>query len=337
MLTQRQEAILNLIVGEYVASATPVPSQSIAKRHGRKMSPATVRFEMAELEGEGYIHRRHVSSGGVPSDKGYRLHVETLPAEPDIPARETQHVQRLFMKSADSLEEWTRRAAELLGDMAQNMAVVSVPKAPQTKMKRLELVHLQDFLALLVLIFQGAKTKQRILHLPEAASQDDLNALSNKFSAAYGGATYAGMIGQDTTLPATERLVLEATREILQNEEQAPIGETFSSGLRHFLAQPEFSDSSRARALLDAVEEQDFILDAISGKLADDGVRVMIGEENGREEIDDCSVIISRYGWPDRAGGFIAVLGPTRMKYDRSMAAARLMAQLMTSLAEDLG
>ena len=171
----------------------------------------------------------------------------------------------------------------------------------------------------------------------EAASQEDLNALSNKFSAAYGGATYAGMIGQDTTLPAMERLVLEATREILQNEEQAPIGETFSSGLRHFLAQPEFSDSSRARALLDAVEEQDFILDAISGKLADDGVRVMIGEENGREEIDDCSVILSRYGWPDRAGGFIAVLGPTRMKYDRSMAAARLMAQLMTSLAEDLG
>ena len=128
MLTQRQEAILDVIIGEYVASVTPVASSSIARGTGIRVSPATIRNEMADLEEEGYIHRRHVSGGGIPSDKGYRHHLDSMPPSPSLSQRQERYVRRQFAQATRDLEAGTQRVTELASELVQNMAVAHRPQ-----------------------------------------------------------------------------------------------------------------------------------------------------------------------------------------------------------------
>ena len=105
MLSERRENILRIIVGEYISRASPVGSGAIARRHGLGVSPATIRNDMAQLEDEGYILRRHTSGGGIPSDKGYRYYVEWLVGESEIPVQEQRMISHLFHQVERELEQ----------------------------------------------------------------------------------------------------------------------------------------------------------------------------------------------------------------------------------------
>lgn len=333
MLTERQQAILNFIVGEYVASAEPVPSQNIAS--GFKVSSATIRNDMADLEGDGFIRRPHISSGGVPSEKGYRRHVETLPrmaSEPDAGVR----VRRQLEESAQDIELWTKAAAELLSDMARNMAVVSPPKAPQARMKHIELVHLQEYLTLLVLVLQEAKTKQRILHLQQSASQEDLTRISNKLNAVFGGATASAIAPEEKYAPPAERQVMDALKSLLAAEDAGRFEEPLVAGLRHLLGQPEFVQGAKLRALIDFLEDRRHLREVMPRILAGEQMRVVIGRENDSGEMQECSVVIARYGKTEGVNGVVAVVGPTRLNYRGAIASVRTVSDALTALVDEL-
>jgi heat-inducible transcriptional repressor len=333
MITDRQQAILNFIVSEYVSSAAPVPSQSIAS--GFSVSSATIRNDMADLEGEGYIRRPHISSGGVPSEKGYRWHVETLPrvpAEPDAGAR----LRRQLEESAQDIELWTKAAAELLSDMARNMAVVSPPKAPQARLKRIELVQLQEYLALLVLVLQEAKTKQRILHLHSSASQSDLTRISNKLNTLFGGATAAGIPAEDAAAEPAERQVTGALRSLLAAEDAGRFEEPLIAGLRHLMNQPEFLNGTKLREIIDFLEDRRRLRDSLSRIVAGGRMRVAIGREKDAGEMQECSIIIARYGQSEGVNGVVAVVGPTRMNYRRTIASVQTVSDALTGLVGEL-
>lgn len=335
MLTERQTSILNLIVGEYVESAAPVPSQRIVAAEGMKYSPATIRFDMAELEGEGYIRRPHISSGGIPSNKGYRFHVESLPENLELPKIEVEELWRALWQSNNDIEFWTRNAAEILARLVNNITVVSAPKSPETKIKHIDLVQLQDFLALMVLVLQGAKVRKRLLHLDEPTTQEDLTAVANKFNDDVGGVLASGVGGSSENTPVIERQVLESAQAILDTEAKEEFGDIFATGFQHLFAQREFADISKAKTVIDALEDRLFVRQALVEKLHDQDHRVIIGDENDLENIDDCSLVVSRYGLAEEVGGFIAVIGPTRMDYARSIGSARLMARLLTILTQN--
>ncbi|MBM4406618.1 MAG: heat-inducible transcription repressor HrcA [Chloroflexi bacterium] len=333
MITDRQQAILNFIVSEYVSSAAPVPSQSIA--FGFSVSSATIRNDMADLEGEGYIRRPHISSGGIPSHKGYRRHVETLPrisTEPDAGAR----LRRQLEESAQDIELWTKAAAEMLSDMARNMAVVSPPKAPQARLKRIELVHLQEYLALLVMVLQEAKTKQRILHLRQSASQGDLTKISNKLNALFSGATAAAITPKEPAAEPAERQVIEALKGLLAAEDAGRFEEPLIAGLRHLMNQPEFLNGARLREVIDFLEDKRRLRESLSRIVAGEKMRVVIGRENDSGEIQECSVIIARYGQSEGVNGVVAVVGPTRLNYRRTIASVQTVSDALTGLVGEL-
>ena len=329
MLSTRHQTILDFIIGEYVSSAVPVPSQTIAHHRGFGVSSATVRNAMADLESDGYIRRRHVSSGGIPSDKGYRYYVEMLPAEDALSEQEAAEVNRRFEEVTEDVALWTRLTADVLASMVRNVAIASVPRAGQTRIKRVELVSIQEALALLILVFQQATTKQRLIHLSDGMSQDDLTALSNKLSAGYGGSTYQGITAAAGDVGPAEAQVLEATKELMLDEEMGRFEEPQVVGLRHLLEQPEFSSPAKGRVLMEILEDRRLVKELISGLVSRDRFRVVIGDENEPGEMQECSVVASRYGSDDTVHGFIAVLGPTRLQYRRSIAAVRLLASVM--------
>lgn len=333
MLTARQAEVLKAVVGGYIASGMPVGSEVIW-RHGQLgVSPATIRNDMAELEERGYILRPHISAGGVPSDLGYRYYVESLGGTPPLPPSEQLLLQHLFHQVEKELEEWARLAAVFLSRFTGNIAVVTQPRATEGRLKRVELVALQEFLALMLLVLWEVRVKQQLLAFDRPVSQGELDEIARQFNQDYSGLTPSQM--REKGLPEGEPARKAAEAMINALEGEGGKEEPYVHGLAQMLSQPEFRDPEK-KTVLEALEERQVLQVVLSGIPWEEGVRVIIGSENPETSLQHLSLVARRYGSPGRAGGTVAVLGPTRMRYPQTMAAVSYLSRILSSLVGEL-
>jgi len=241
MPSKRGEAILKIIVGEYISTATPVASEAIARRYKLKVSPATIRNEMARLEEEGYILRPHISAGGIPSDRGYRYYVERLVEEGKLPHEEYEAIRRRFRQVEQRIEEWMRLATTVLAQRLRNLALAVLPQLEECHVRHLELVVLQEFLVMLVLVLEEMTIRQHLLTLEKAVSQDELTAIANKLNESYRGLTGSQIGARTLQLSPVEEQVSAKVTQLMQVEDESQYDEFYVDGLRHLLAQPEFA------------------------------------------------------------------------------------------------
>jgi len=329
-LSARRGAVLRVIVREYVDRASPVGSEHVARAHPLGVSSATIRNEMAALEEDGYITHPHTSAGRIPSDKGYRYFVEALMETDRLPAQVQREVRSRILELEGELDDWAAIATSVIAELAEALALITFPRARATRLKHLELVSLQDFLVLLVLVLQEARVKQQLLHLEEAVAQDELSVIGNRLSAAFSGST-AREIGQQSVnmTPLEERVTRTATR-MMEAEDASTAEVAQLGGLRALLAQPEFASNERTLGLMELVEDRRVLGSLVSRMAGDDDTRVLIGSENPVEGMRDYSVVLAPYGIPGRLRGTVGVLGPTRMRYPRAIAAVQYLALVMS-------
>lgn len=336
-LTERRAAILRLIIADYVQTAQPVGSEALVQRHGLNLSSATIRNEMVRLEEGGYIQHPHTSSGRVPSDKGYRYFVEALTGDEDLPNEEKLRILHQFHQSTSEMAEWLHLAASVLSQSVRNLAVVTAPRAGQTRLRHLELVGLHEHTALLVLVTDGVKVRQQMITFPDPIGQEELTRLANRLNgqwAGLGSEQIGG--GPEHETPTHENIVGRVVREILIEEDAAAFAEAHVEGLRNVLSQPEFARSEKLLDLVEAVDERN-LQQSIPVASADEaGVTVIIGGENASDSMRECSIVLTGYGTPDGHKGAIAVLGPTRMQYGRAIATVRYMGGVMSDLLQRL-
>lgn len=335
MLSERKEKVLSIIVGEYISRASPVASETIARK-GLGVSAATIRNEMAWLEEDGYIIRRHASGGGVPSDRGYRYYVQSLAGGGEVPLEEQRMISHLFHQVEAELEQWTRLAASLLARMVRNMAIVTSPKAVESRLKHLELVVVQDFLALLIVLLGETRLKQQLVSFDEAISQEGLTFIANRLNAIFGGLTRLEIASRGVELSPAEERVRKAVVHVMEGEDEQRYEEPHIEGLSHILVQPEFAQSEKMLSLMEVLESRRLVRSILPGVLAGEGVQVIIGAENREDAMRECSLVITRYGVPGEVGGALGVVGPTRMQYERSISVVRYMGSLMSYLVGEL-
>ncbi len=337
MLSPRTETILKSIVGQYIAKAMPVPSRSVINNYELGVSAATIRNEMAHLEQEGYIIRRHPSAGSIPSDKGYRYYVESL-SDVELPLAEQRLISHLFYQVERELERWLRLAATLIAQLVQNMAVVTMPKSVGCQFKHVELVSLQDSLALAVVVLRGARVKQQLIAFEQVISQPGLTAIADKLNAACSGLTSPQILAKAMELSLVEQQVTDCLLKMMQAENEQEYEEPYLDGLHFILNQPEFAHSQRMLELMELVEHRDLLRIIVPQGLglANREVRIVIGKENEAEAIRNYSVVISRYGLPEEAEGTIGVVGPTRMPYARTIAAVGYLSSVLSKLVAEL-
>lgn len=335
MLSPRSETILRSIVSHYITTAVPVASQNIMSEGELGVSSATIRNEMARLEHEGYIIRPHPSAGSVPSDKGYRYYVESL-SNIKLPMGEQRLISHLFHQVEKQLEEWLRLAATLMAQLVQNLAIVTMPKTSSCRFKYLELVALQDSLALIVLILQGARLRQQLMTFDQTIYQPELSAIANKLNAEYSGLTRAQLLAQDTELSPTEKLVTESLLKTMQDEDEQNSEEPYLDGLHFMLNQPEFSSNRPVLALMELVEQRKLVRTILPPEEPGQRVQVVIGRENKAEAIRDYSVVISHYGPPEEVMGTVGVIGPIRMPYARTISTVDYLSSVLSELVAEL-
>ena len=340
VLTERQASILSMVVDEYVQTAEPVSSKALVDRRRLEVSTATIRNELARLESEGYVTHPYTSAGRVPSDLGYRFYVEALMAEEPVGVDERRTVEHQLHQVAGDLDDWLSLTATILSTLVGNVAVVTRPRTTSVRLRNAQLVELSREASLLVAVMDDGRVRQRILPTAEPFSQEQLNERGRRLNQMMGGkdaqgvtATIADLIDEDDVA------VAEVIRDILR--EQRIAEETFVEGLSNALRQPEFSDVDR---LLEAVGQlQAYRLRGLlepSGEEYDapgptGAMRVVIGAEHAESGMQDWSMVIARYGETD-ASGAVAVIGPTRMAYQRTIPRVRYVASLMSQFLHDV-
>src|SRR4051794_35278198 len=178
-LSPRQQAILKLIIHEFVQTGRPVGSKTLTERYTIGYSSATIRNEMAELETAGYIQHLHTSGGRVPTDVGYRYFVHNLMGAVELPQGDQIMIRHQFRQAEDHLEGWMELAATVMAEIAGNVSVVTAPRTAIAKLRHLELISLQPRIALLILVTFESTVRQVMIHLPETIDQPDLSRLAD--------------------------------------------------------------------------------------------------------------------------------------------------------------
>ena len=334
-LTPRRERILRHLVREYVALAQPVPSDLIARKYEGELSPATVRNEMAALEEAGLIRQPHTSAGRVPTDHGYRYFVELLMQEQrDLAPAERRALRQQFHQHSANGADAMHLAASLLSRTLHSAAVATPPSATNARVRRIELVPLEDDLVLVTLLLQSGSVRQVVHRTDQRLDRDELTKLSNELSDKLADKT-AGQVRRAIRTLASEaaRPFATAAVRLLQQAQEQAFAAVSLDGLAQLLAQPEFAQSEKLRPILEVLEQQPLLARFLAESLASPGVQVIIGAENRLEQMREASLVLTRYGSDDEVWGVLGVLGPTRLAYWRALPMVRFMAELMDMLS----
>jgi len=334
MLSARTETILRSIVHQYIEDAVPVPSQSVANKSELGVSTATIRNEMMRLEQDGYIIRPHPSAGSIPSDKGYRHYVESL-GDLRLSATEQRLASHMFHQVEIEIDRWLNLASTLIAGLVENVAIVTKPKTPACKLKHVELVALQDSLALLIVVLYGAKVRQQLIKFETSLAQTELMAVSSKLNDTFASLNSSYISAKDAELPPAERQVMDCVINMMQAEDEEDYEEPYLDGLHFMMNQPEFSHNRETATLMEMVEHRN-LLKSILPKKSGGGVEVIIGRENKDEAFRNYSVVISHYGIPGEAVGVVCVVGPTRMQYTHTIPSVNYLSSLLSQLVAGL-
>ena len=337
MLNERAATVLNVLVDEYLHSATPVASDDIARSLNHKISAATVRNTMVRLTQDGYISRPHVSSGGVPSDRGYRYYVESLPETPQLPTELRESVDRDLAQTEPDIGAWSRRCAAILSRLTENLAIVSAPRARSPRLKRIQLVFLQESTALLVLVLEEARLLRRLLPFEKRVDQVELDLAASRLNESLGGLNRSEMQSNQLELNSLEEQVKKGSVTLMREAESANTQEHYTDGLRLLLNQPEFSKGELARELVQLVEERVLLERVLSIAAEADTMEnpvVFIGSENRDEFLRPFGVIVCQYGVPHGVSGTVCVIGPKRMGYVAAIGGVRHLSAFMSQMVQ---
>jgi heat-inducible transcriptional repressor len=334
-LRERRETVLRVIIEDYITKATPVASSSVVEKYGLKVSPATIRNDTAYLEREGYVVHPHRSAGSIPTDKAYRYYVELIGEEIELPRVEQYLVHQVSQEAKEELEQWLRTVAALLARLVHNLVVITTPKAVRCRFKHLDLVALQDFMALMIVVLYEARVRRQVLSFDRKVSQDELTRLANKLTSLYGGMTSSEVLAKREGLSSEERQISESLVGIMAAQDKLDYGEPYLEGLRLLLSQPEFANSPRILGILEVLEGEDWLRNVFGQESSRGGVKVVIGDENPEPALQDLSLLASQYGVPDKASGIVGVIGPKRMDYAKAISSLNCFSAILSdSVAE---
>ena len=321
-LQDRKMKILQAIIRNYLETGEPVGSRTISKYTDLKLSSATIRNEMADLEEMGLIMQPHTSAGRIPTDKGYRLYVDNMMR---TERRQVEEMKSMLLQRQDKLDSLLQQVAKFLAANTQYASMISSPVIRQNKIKFIQLSQLDENNILAVIVLEGNLIRNRVIpvEMPLDAEQLlKLNLLLNT--------NLCGLPIEEITLGLIEAIkrdagihtqivndVFDAAAEIVRKEEDLKI---YTSGAKNIFKYPELADHRKASEIISDFEEKQALGSIVQESLAgssETGIQVYIGEEMPVASMRDCSVVTATYDLGDGMKGTIGIIGPRRMDYER--------------------
>lgn len=325
-MDERKLIILKAIIEDYVTSAEPVGSRTIAKKSEMGLSPATIRNEMADLEEMGYLTQPHTSAGRIPSDKGYRAYVNEILNIRHADLEELHKFQEYLENKINEFHEMIKAASALLSKITPYTAVSMVSSINKVTVKAVQMVPIERGKALTVVVMSNDTIKNKLVMLDSTVMPETVLRLSEIVNEQFAGLTAETVrefsINDLMLLMGSENLsVLPLIDGVLDCISQCDDTEIYHAGDANLLLHPEFGDVTKAKAMLEVLHSDDILKDIFTTDKNPGGLTVRIGTENKQEEMSDCSVISATYSINDTCIGTIGVLGPKRMNYAKVISA----------------
>ncbi|MDD6597012.1 heat-inducible transcriptional repressor HrcA [Anaerovibrio sp.] len=339
MLDERKQRILQAVIQDYISSAEPVGSRTLARKYDLGVSPATIRNEMADLEMLGYLEHIHTSSGRVPSSKGYRLYVDSLlPVQPMTDAEKVM-IDKWYKAKVQQLDQVFQETAKIISKLTRNVSLVLAPQISKAAFRCMQFLPLDDHRVIAVLMTDAGFVENRIMEMPAGSSFEDFQRMAKVINGCLAGHTLGAIqngslkkieaeIGDNGLYESAMTLIDKALNS--QRKERLYLG-----GTTEMMEQPEFHNVDKVKELLIMLEKDQLMKDILKAHLGD-GLTVTIGQENEYSGIKDCSIITATYHLDGELLGSMAVLGPTRMEYGRTMSLLNYMNSNLTEVIKRL-
>ena len=321
MLNERKKKILQIIIEDYIASAEPVGSRTIARKYDLGLSPATIRNEMSDLELLGYLEQPHTSAGRIPSAQAYRFYVDALIEPGTLTDNDMALIDGWYNERRRNIDDIFQSTAKILSRMTQNVSMVLTNQQTIANFCYLKFLPLDSQHAILCIVADDGSIDTNVVDIPLGMSSEEMDYLAGKMSKLLEDRNLSDIsveILQNVHTDVVEdKLIfsslLQAVRKMTGRRQEQKV---FLGGTKQLLNQPEFRDVERVRNLLGILEEEKVLKDLLQGG-EDSGLKVTIGSENKFTGIQDCSMVQATYRLNGQIVGTMAVLGPTRMEYGK--------------------
>ncbi|VBB06101.1 heat-inducible transcription repressor hrca c-terminal [Lucifera butyrica] len=328
-MDERKKRILQAIIDDYISTAEPVGSRTIARKYDLGVGAATIRNEMADLELLGYLEQPHTSAGRIPSARGYRFYVDALMAPYQISDNDMTLIKNWYQSKVRNIEEVFQETAKMLSRMTRNISLVLAPQVSQcTTFKYMQFLPLDETRAIIVVVTDTGFVENKIINIPAGTSLKDLQKIANGINNHLSGLTFdrikSSVFREIRRDIIPDRMMFDATMEILKQTLGEKNEKLYMGGTSQLLSQPEFQDVDKIKEILTVLEEERLMCDILHMQDSE-GVVVTIGQENKYSGIRECSVVQAMYRVDGKIVGKVAILGPTRMEYGKIMAVLEFM------------
>ena len=281
---------------------------------------------MSDLEDEGYLAQPHTSAGRIPSERGYRFYVNHLADSSKVSKSDERYINRVLAES-DTPEELMSRASLILSTISKNVGLVIAPPMGATILKHIEFVDLSDGKILVVFVSKTGLLQRKLIRVNDRYNQEELDKAGRYLVEKFSGKTLTEIRNELLSLMQFERSLFDGMLALLQTwgetlQEDSSPDSIYLQGTSNILNQPEFADVERMRMLFQMFEEKGRLVKILNECIShgpQDGLTIGIGSELGVPDMRDFTLIASSYASTDRTTGFLGIIGPTRMEYERGI------------------
>ena len=324
MLTARYRGILKDVIHTHILSGEPVSSRAISKLGRQRLSAATIRNVMADLEELGLLRQPHTSAGRVPTEAAYRLYVEGLMRLHQLPTEEKVYIEESLRDVAGDAEQLMSAVTHLLSELSHQVGLVVTPRVDEVVLKSADFVSIGGKRVLCVLVAQSGFVDHLVIETEEETSREDLVRISNYLTETFAGQRLGEIRDRllqmmDDDRQHLDRWLARAIDLARQVVDDSATPEVLVEGTTTLLDQPELANLGQVRRMLDTFADKARLLKLLSQCLGQDGVRVVLGDESEVTSELDFSLVATTYslGEGRRALGCLGIIGPSRMEYRR--------------------
>lgn len=314
-MSEREKLVLNAIIDYYLTYGETIGSRTLVKRYNINLSSATIRNVMADLEEMGYIAKTHTSSGRIPTDLGYKYYLEELLKIEKISQEEMQKIELVYEKKMNELDAILQRTSSLLSKLTSYAGIVIEPTHTRERIKKVELVHIDDYMVMAVIVMENMAIKTKKIHLEERITREEVIKLSDELNNKIKDGEITGHELEEL-IKVNSPIFAEIQEEIYQDVE----GGTFLNSAPSIFKDKNVSDIAEALELFDKKRGiKEIFEEVVINRRHDYGsVQVILGDELPVKGLEDYSLVYSLYKIGD-SQGVIGVLGPKRMSYSKTM------------------
>lgn len=337
VLTERERKVLEIIMDSYITSAEPIGSRTIAKAIRNRLSSATIRNIMADLEDQGFLYKANVVAGRIPTYKAFRYYVNSMLILRNPGKKELQVLESLFKPHYAQVEGVMEDTSRVLASISKFTSIVVEPKVDSMLFKEVEFVKLSRRTILIVFVTSAGIVHTRLVDTGENLSLDALNDMKRYMNERFSGRSFYAL--KEGILEDVERdketygklitKIKETLETIMEEEDQREI---YIEGTSKMIDMPEFSDLARLKELFHTLERKEKLLRLLDGCLKEEGIHVIMGTESDIKEMRDLSIITSTYRIAEKSYGVLGVIGPIRMNYSRIIPIVNYTAKTLTDI-----